>query len=88
MDAGEDTLGGGGDITSILNMAHAINEEDVEFFKQTLAVLKNKLPGEDYVRELNSELKAIAEQEKAINRLFEDSEDEEMIKVEKVKAIK
>lgn len=68
-------------------MAHSINDEDVKVFDETLADLKDKLPGEAYVHELSSELNAIAEREKAIDRLFEDSDDEEMIKDEKAKAI-
>lgn len=69
-------------------MAHSINDEDTKVFDKTLADLKDKLPGEAYVRELSSELSAITEREKAIDRLFEGSDDEEMIKDEKVKAIK
>ncbi|KAG9850784.1 hypothetical protein KCU98_g3402, partial [Aureobasidium melanogenum] len=88
-DVEEDTLGEGGPLTTILNTAHIINDADVEFFKQTIADLKNKLPGEAYVHKINNELsaiaereKAIAEREKAIDKLFEESEDEETIKDE------
>lgn len=69
-------------------MAHSINDEDIKVFDKTLADLKDKLPGEAYVRELSSELSPITEREKAIDRLFEGSDDEEMIKHEKMEAIK
>ncbi|KAH0385533.1 hypothetical protein KCU92_g3513, partial [Aureobasidium melanogenum] len=82
IDAGEDTLGAGGEITSVLIMAHTINDDNVNFLKQTLTDLKNKLPGEAYVHKINSELSAIAERERAIDKLFEESEDEETIKDE------
>ncbi|KAK6001934.1 hypothetical protein QM012_002424 [Aureobasidium pullulans] len=89
LDAEEDTLGEGGDITTILNTAHCINDADVKFLKETVADLKKELPGEAYVDQISSELSAIAEQEKAINKLFEESGDEKMIKDEKkVNAIK
>lgn len=83
-DAGEDTLGAGSDITAVLNMAHSINDDNVEFLKQIVADLKNKLPGEAYIHKINSELNAIAEREKAIDKLFEESEDEETIKDEEI----
>ncbi|KAG9736075.1 hypothetical protein KCU73_g10343, partial [Aureobasidium melanogenum] len=82
IDAGEDTLGAGGEITSVLIMAHTINDDNVNFLKQTLTDLKNKLPSEAYVHKINSELSAIAERERAIDKLFEESEDEEMIQDE------
>ncbi|KAG9670228.1 hypothetical protein KCU99_g445, partial [Aureobasidium melanogenum] len=82
IDAGEDTLGAGGEITSVLIMAHTINDDNVNFLKQTLTDLKNKLPGEAYVHKINTELSAIAERERAIDKLFEESEDEETIKDE------
>lgn len=63
-------------------MAHTINDDNVNFLKQTLTDLKNKLPGEAYVHKINTELSAIAERERAIDKLFEESEDEETIKDE------
>ncbi|KAG9595170.1 hypothetical protein KCU77_g4701, partial [Aureobasidium melanogenum] len=81
-DVEEDTLGEGGPKTTILNTAHIINDADVEFLKQIVDDLKNKLPGEAYVHKINRELSAIAERERAIDKLFEESEDEQMIKDE------
>lgn len=63
-------------------MAHTINDDNVSFLKQTLTDLKNKLPGEAYVHKINTELSAIAERERAIDKSFEESEDEETIKDE------
>lgn len=82
MDNGEDTLGAGGDITSILIMAETIHDKDKKCFKNTLADLKNELPDEAYVQKIGSELSALVEQEKAIDKLFEDSDDEGTIKDE------
>lgn len=83
-DADEDTLGEGGPITTVLNAAHCINDADNKFIEQTIADLKNELPGEAHIHKIQSELSAITERDKAIDRLFEESEeDEETIKDEK-----
>ncbi|KAH0370241.1 hypothetical protein KCU65_g2682, partial [Aureobasidium melanogenum] len=90
VDAGEDTLGAGGDITAVLNVAHSINDADNKFLEQITADLKSELPSEAHIDKIQSELSAITEREKAIDKLFEESEededaikDEEPIKEEK-----
>lgn len=83
-DAEEDTLGEGGPITTILNAAHCINDADNKFIEQTIANLKNELPGEAHIHKIQSELSAISERDKAIDKLFEESEDEEATKDEEI----
>ncbi|KAG9691573.1 hypothetical protein KCU95_g7923, partial [Aureobasidium melanogenum] len=83
-DAEEDTLGEGGPITTILNAAHCINDADNKFIEQTIVNLKNELPGEAHIHKIQSELSAISERDKAIDNLFEESEDEESTKDEEI----
>ncbi|KAI5236277.1 hypothetical protein E4T43_08745 [Aureobasidium subglaciale] len=46
VDAGEDSLGAGGPLTDLINVAHTLNDGDVKTFEDIVKRLKEELPGE------------------------------------------
>ncbi|KAI5195005.1 hypothetical protein AUEXF2481DRAFT_602786 [Aureobasidium subglaciale EXF-2481] len=46
VDAGEDSLGAGGPLTDLINVAHALNDGDVKTFEGIVKRLKEELSGE------------------------------------------
>ncbi|KAI5201909.1 hypothetical protein E4T39_04963 [Aureobasidium subglaciale] len=46
VDAGEDSLGAGGPLTELINVAHALNDNDVKTFEHIVKRLNDELPGE------------------------------------------
>ncbi|KAI4718331.1 hypothetical protein E4T48_05467 [Aureobasidium sp. EXF-10727] len=61
IDAGEDTLGAGGPLTSILNVAHILHDTDNKVLERFSKTLEAELPNEEDVQEIEADIAAMAE---------------------------